>query len=172
MINLNDDSMYASLLESDSQSEVPHLQSKLPQWMWASNVAIYSNQGMKAGSESPKSYWGSNDEDMENGSAYCTFSKTLALLELPLILPRRLTIPIVEEERWSKGYAIASASFAPIPLAFLWSTQDDVSSLSGQIAYFIGVVLGGIFGVLAYLYTRPDEAPRKFLFPWVWEDFS
>lgn len=162
-----DDSIYASLLESDSQSEVPHLQSKLPQWMWASNVAIYSNQGMKAGSESPKSYWGWNDEDMENGSAYCTFSKILALLELPLILPRRLTIPIVEEERWSKGYAIASASLAPILLAFLWSTQDDVSSLSGQIAYFIGVVLGGIFGVLAYLYTRPDEAPRKFLFPWV-----
>ena len=99
MINLNDDSIYASLLESDSQSEVPHLQSKLPQWMWASNVAIYSNQGMKAGAESPKSYWGWNDEDMENGSAYCTFSKNLALLELPLILPRRLTIPIVEEER-------------------------------------------------------------------------
>ncbi|KAM3693735.1 hypothetical protein ACJW31_07G006800 [Castanea mollissima] len=162
-----DDSIYASLLESDSQSEVPHLQSTLPQWMWASNVAIYSNQGMKAGSESPKSYWGWNDEDMENGSAYCTFSKILALLELPLILPRRLTIPIVEEERWSKGYAIASASLAPILLAFLWSTQDDVSSLSGQIAYFIGVVLGGIFGVLAYLYTRPEEAPRKFLFPWV-----
>jgi len=42
-----------------------------------------------------------------------------------------------------------------------------VSSLSGQIAYFIGIVLGAIFGVLAYLYTRPDEAPRKFLFPWV-----
>ena len=78
--------------------------------------------------------------------------------------PRRLTIPIVEEKRWSKGYAIASASLAPILLAFLWSTQDDVSTLSGQIAYFIGVVLGGIFGVL---YTRPDEAPSKFLFPWV-----
>ncbi|XP_050262567.1 cation/calcium exchanger 4-like [Quercus robur] len=140
MINLNDDSIYASLLESDSQSEVPHLQSKLPQWMWASNVAIYSNQGMKDGAESPKSYWGWNDEDMENG---------------------------IEEERWSKGYAIASASLAPILLAFLWSTQDDVSSLSGQIAYFIGVVLGGIFGVLAYLYTRPDEATRKFLFLWV-----
>ena len=75
-----------------------------------------------------------------------------------------MTIPIVEEKRWSKGYAIASASLAPILLAFLWSTQDDVSTLSGQIAYFIGVVLGGIFGVL---YTRPDEAPSKFLFSWV-----
>jgi sodium/potassium/calcium exchanger 6 len=162
-----DDSVYASLLESDTSSDVPHLQSKLPQWMWASNVQFYSNQGGKASSESPRSLWGWNDEETENKQSSCSCSKLLSLLEMPLSLPRRLTIPVVEEERWSKGYAIASASFAPILLAFLWNTQDDVSSLSGQIAYFIGIVFGGILGVLAYLYTRPDQAPRKFLFPWV-----
>lgn len=165
-----DDSIYASLLESNSESEVPHLQSKLPQWMWASNVAIYSNQSMKGSTESPKSYWGWND-DMENGQPYCSFSKLLSVLQLPLTLPRRLTIPIVEEERWSKGYAVASASLAPILVAFLWNTQDDVSSLSRQVAYFIGVGFGGTFGVLAYLYTRADQAPRKFLFPWVFGGF-
>lgn len=162
-----DDSIYSSLLESDTDGDVPHLQSKLPQWMWASNVAIYSNQGVKASPESPKSLWGWNDEETENKQSSHSFSKLLSLLEMPLTLPRRLTIPVVEEERWSKGYAIASASFAPILLAFLWNTQEDLSSLSGQIAYFVGVVCGGILGVLAYLYTTYDQPPRKFLLPWV-----
>ena len=80
-----------------------------------------------------------------------------------------MTIPIVEEKRWSKGYAIASASLAPILLAFLWSTQDDVSFLSGQIAYFIGVVLGGIF----VFYTQdPMKHLANFYFHGFWEDFS
>ncbi|KAE7998432.1 hypothetical protein FH972_002977 [Carpinus fangiana] len=162
-----DDSIYSTLLQSDTSSDVPHLQSKLPQWMWASNVQIYSNQGVKASSESPRSLWGWNEEETLNRQSSCSCFKLLSLLEMPLTLPRRLTIPVVEEERWSKGYAIASASFAPILLAFLWNTQDDVSSLSGQIAYFIGIVFGGILGVLAYLYTRPDEPPRKFVLPWV-----
>ncbi|KAF5481701.1 hypothetical protein F2P56_002335 [Juglans regia] len=166
-----DDSIYASLLQSDSESDVPHLQSKLPQWMWASNVAIYSNQGLKADSESPRSLWGWNDEEAENKQFSFPFFKLLSLLEMPLTLPRRFTIPVVEEERWSKGYAVASSSFAPLLLAFLWNTQDDVSSLSGQIAYFIGVVFGGTLGVLAYLYTRPDQPPRKFLLPWVMGGF-
>lgn len=162
-----DDSIYASLLESESDSDVPHLQSKLPQWMWASNVAIYSNQGVKTGTDSPKSLWGWNDVEMENQQSSSSCSKLFSLLEMPLTLPRLLTIPIVEEGRWSKGYAVASASLAPILLAFLWNTQDDVSSLSGQIAYFIGVVIGGILGVLAYLYTRSDQPPSNFLLPWV-----
>ncbi|KAG6723148.1 hypothetical protein I3843_03G194400 [Carya illinoinensis] len=166
-----DDSIYASLLQSDSDSDVPHLQSKLPQWMWASNVAIYSNQGVKADSESPRSLWGWNDEEAENKQFCLPFFKLLSLLEMPLTLPRRFTIPIVEEERWSKGYAVASSSFAPLLLAFLWNTQDDLSSLSGQIAYFIGVVFGGTLGVLSYLYTRPDQPPRKFLLPWVMGGF-
>ncbi|ONH97561.1 hypothetical protein PRUPE_7G196800 [Prunus persica] len=161
----DESSVYASLLESESDSEVPQLQSKLPQWMWASNVAIYSNQNLKASSDSPRSLWGWNDEEtMEEHSSSFKF---LSLLEIPLTLPRRLTIPIVEEDRWSKGFAVSSAVLAPILLVFLWNTQDDVGSLSKKIAYFIGFVSSGVFGVLAYLHTRVDQPPRKFLFPWV-----
>lgn len=165
-----DDSIYSSLLESDSDSDVPHLQSKLPQWMWASNVAIYSNQGVKASSESPRSLWGWKEDETFDGKSF-SCSKLLLLLEMPLMIPRRLTIPIVEEERWSKGYAVASAALAPILLAFLWNTRDDVGYLSGEIAYLIGVVSGGVLSVLAYLYTRVDQPPRKFLFPWVMGGF-
>ncbi|KAK4775006.1 hypothetical protein SAY86_009941 [Trapa natans] len=167
-----DNSIYASLLESESDSDVPHLQSKLPHWMWASNVAIYSNENMKSSPDSPKNLWGWNDEEAANeGSSSFKFAKLFAILEMPLILPRRLTIPVVEEERWSKFYGIASASLAPVLLAFLWNAQDDVSTLSQEIALAVGIVSGGIFGVLAYIYTRPDQPPSRFLFPWVFGGF-
>lgn len=170
-----DDSVYASLLGSDTESDVPHLPSRLPQWMWASNVAIYSNLSLKSGIEdSSRHLWGWTDEDAVNdqlSSSSSSCSKICSLLEMPLTLPRRLTIPIIEEERWSKGYAVASASLAPILLAFLWNTQDDVSSMSETIAYIIGIVVGGILGVLAFVNTRADQPPSKCLFPWVFGGF-
>ncbi|XP_061996246.1 cation/calcium exchanger 4-like [Rosa rugosa] len=163
--NEEDESIYAGLLESEEGNDVPYLQSKLPQWMWASNVAIYSNQSAKSSMDSPRSLWGWKDEEHINESS--SSSKVLSMLEIPLTLPRRLTIPIIEEDRWSKGYAVASAVLAPILLVFLWSTQDDVGSTSVKIAYFLGIVSGVVLGILAYLYTRADQPPRKFLFPWV-----
>lgn len=165
-----DDTVYASLLETEDESDVPHLPSKLPQWMWASNVAIYSNQALKVNPESPGNLWGWNEEEIANGNSF-SCAKLLLFLEMPLTIPRRLTIPIVEEERWSKPYAVASASLAPVLLAFLWNTQENIGNLSGEIAYFIGVVFGGVFGVLAYLHTRADQPPCKCLFPWVFGGF-
>lgn len=164
-----DDSVYASLLETEDETDVPRLPNKLPQWMWASNVAIYSNQSMRVNPD--RNLWGWNDEEETVNRNSFSCSKLLLLLEMPLTIPRRLTIPIVEEERWSKPYAVASASLAPILLAFLWNTQENIGNLSAEIAYFIGVVLGGVFGVLAYLYTRADQPPRKFLLPWVFGGF-
>ena len=167
-------SVYTSLLESDSeQTEVPQLETKLPQWMWASHVAIYSNQSMKSsGEEISRPVWGWNDgDDTMNGNKFSSCSRLCSFIEMPLVLPRRLTIPVVEEERWSKGYAVASVTLAPILLAFLWNTQDSPSALSGGIAYLIGVAIGGTFGVLAYLYTDSAEPPRKFLLPWVFAGF-
>ncbi|CBI27795.3 unnamed protein product, partial [Vitis vinifera] len=148
--NDENDSVYTSLLESDSENDVPHLQTKLPQWMWASHMAIYSNQSLKSGvEENSKPVWGWNDGDTMNNNPYFSCSRLCSFLEMPLILPRRLTIPIVEEERWSKGYAVASVTLAPILLAFLWNTQDSPSVLSGGITYLIAllVALGVIFGI-------------------------
>ncbi|KAJ9687916.1 hypothetical protein PVL29_013912 [Vitis rotundifolia] len=148
--NEENDSVYTSLLESDSENDVPHLQTKLPQWMWASHMAIYSNQSLKSGvEENSRPVWGWNDGDTTNNNPYFSCSRLCSFLEMPLILPRRLTIPMVEEERWSKGYAVASVTLAPILLAFLWNTQDSPSVLSGEITYLIAllVALGVIFGI-------------------------
>lgn len=167
-----DESIYSSLLESESHDDAPQLTTSLPQWMWASNVAMYSNQGPKLGMpDSPKDLWGWIDEDTVDNHSTFSCSKLCSFVEIPLTLPRRLTIPIVEEDRWSKGYAVASASLSPVLLSFLWNTQDDLSFFSGQIAYFFGVAVGGTLGLLAYLYTKSDLPPKKFLFPWVFGGF-
>ena len=61
-----------------------------------------------------------------------------------------MTIPIVEGEWWSKGYNVASALLA----LFFWpsyGTLKKVGHLNGEIAHFLGVVFGSVFGVLTYL---------------------
>lgn len=165
--NEEDGSMSISLLEFGAENDVPSLQTRLPRWMWAANVAIYSNETMKAAhvEDSPNPLWGWNEEEPGNYQSSFSCSTLCAMLEIPLTLPRRLTIPVIEEERWSKGYAVASVSFAPMLLAFLWNTKDDVES--GWIVYLIGALIGGILGVIATIYTRFDQPPQKFLFPWV-----
>lgn len=166
--NQEDESIYSSLLEMDNEdNENNETQShgSLPQWMWASNVAIYSNQAAKV-PDGERYLWGWTEEGNEtDGPSFS--AKLCSLLELPLRVPRRLTIPLVEEETWSKPYAVSSALLAPVLIALLWNTQDSVDSQSSKIAYFIGVLLGCTLGFLAYNYTRSDHPPRKFLFPWV-----
>ncbi|KAL2921140.1 Cation/calcium exchanger 4 [Bienertia sinuspersici] len=50
--------------------------------------------------DGPRPVWGWNDNEVANEeSSSCSFSKICSFLEIPLIIPRRLTIPIVEEEK-------------------------------------------------------------------------
>ncbi|CAA0810951.1 Cation/calcium exchanger 4 [Striga hermonthica] len=144
----------------DFEDSVPHLESKLPHWMWASNVVIYSNEFGKTSDdgEDPKCYlWGWKEEEDRSEKRSCLSCSNLCfMLEFPLAIPRRVTIPIVEEDRWSKKYAVASALFAPLLLSILWGGF-----------YLIGAVVGCTLGLLALVCTEPDRPPRKFLLPWV-----
>ncbi|KAJ6810408.1 putative cation/calcium exchanger 4 [Iris pallida] len=136
--------------------------------MWASNVAIYSNHG-----ENKRPLWGWSEEgerDEDDGRLF-SFSKLFLLLEMPLALPRRLTIPIVEEERWSKEYAVASACLAPMLLAFIWSSGKDEGLRASVAPYVVGGILGIVLGAIAFFFTRADRPPRRFLFPWVFGGF-
>lgn len=160
-----DDAMYSPLLDFESDNGAPRLHPSLPQWMWASNVAIYSHQSLKLDNERPP--WGWNDERGESENSYFSCPKLFSLLELPLSIPRRLTIPVVEEKSWSKPYAVASASLAPILIMFLYITLDDLGSIGKGFAYFIGLSASCILGVLAYRYTTPDHPPQRLLILWV-----
>ncbi|XP_052183679.1 cation/calcium exchanger 4-like [Diospyros lotus] len=161
-----DDSIYSPFLDVDTGSDSGQSHGSVPQWMWASNVAIYSNQVMKM-PDSERPVWGWVDDGIEADNPSFSCSKVCSLLELPLIIPRRLTIPLVEEETWSKFYAVSSASLAPVLLALLWSSQDSMSSLSRKVAPFLGVFVGCFLGILAYRCTRSDRPPQKFVLPWV-----
>lgn len=93
-------------------------------------------------------------------SAFCaTF---LWILEMPLYLPRRLTIPVVCGERWSKLYAVASVTLAPLLLSALWNPHKPMLGVYG-----IGLIFGVAFGVLAFLTTEKSFPPRKCTFPWL-----
>ncbi|CAA2989182.1 cation/calcium exchanger 4-like [Olea europaea var. sylvestris] len=164
--NLDEEPLFSSLLDIETESVGVQSHGSLPQWMWASNVAIYSNQVLKI-PDGDKSLWGWNEEEREIERPSFSWSKLFSLLELPLTVPRRLTIPLVEEETWSKPCAMGCALLAPILLACLWSSQDNVGSQSRIAAYIIGVSVGSTLCVLTYKHTRPDRPPQKFLLPWV-----
>ncbi|XP_072992765.1 cation/calcium exchanger 4-like [Typha latifolia] len=162
-----DESVYSSLLEEDTNSDVPILNTSLPQWMWASNVAIYSNHGIRGNSsENSRPLWGWSDEG-DSESSPLSFSKLFLFLEMPLNIPRRLTIPIVEEERWSKGFGVASAGLAPVLLAFILNTGESESSKVRIAPYLLSGVMGIAFAALAFISTSIERPPRRFLFPWV-----
>ncbi|GKC85006.1 cation/calcium exchanger 4-like protein [Tanacetum coccineum] len=160
-----EDSVQTSLLDVETEDDGSRNSNALPEWMWASNVAIYSNQ-MKL-QEHERHLWGWQDDGIEVDPPWSSFWKVCSLLEFPLTVPRRLTIPLVEEETWSKPYAVASASLSPLLIAFIWNTQDDLSSLTRKLVYLLGAVVGFTFGTLAFTYTRSDHPPRRYLFPWV-----
>ncbi|KAF3441455.1 hypothetical protein FNV43_RR15369 [Rhamnella rubrinervis] len=110
-----------------------------------------------------------------NKSCFCSgalssspCSVLLCILEMPLSFPRRLTIPVLCEEKWSKTYAVASVTLAPLLLSTLWSQQvEDGSFKINPVVYGVGLVLGLAFGVLAFVTTEKSSPPKKCLFPWV-----
>ncbi|XP_020579778.1 cation/calcium exchanger 1-like [Phalaenopsis equestris] len=92
----------------------------------------------------------------------------LYFIELPLYLPRRLTIPDVSEERWSRPFAVASAGLAPIFLATLWnSKRGGMSSKEGLTICLYSGLIGLVMGLMALHTTMKDNPPRKCLFPWL-----
>lgn len=103
-----------------------------------------------------------------NSSASYYFSRLLYILELPIYLLRRLTIPVVSEERWNKPFAVISVTLAPVLLAAFWNSQKgDMGSRSSLIVYIIGASIGSILGIIAFLTTGRSSPPKKFLFLWL-----
>jgi sodium/potassium/calcium exchanger 6 len=99
--------------------------------------------------------------------------KFLEVLELPLCLPRKLTIPVVSEENWSKPYAVISVTLAPILFAILCNTQmENVDSKSTLVAYLTSSLIGIVFGNMACVTTKSTRPPRRCLFPWLAGGFS
>nr|XP_011462842.1 PREDICTED: LOW QUALITY PROTEIN: cation/calcium exchanger 1 [Fragaria vesca subsp. vesca] len=109
-----------------------------------------------------------NVDDDQEERKYSCFRYLGYLLELPLSLPRRLTIPVVSEENWSKPFLVISATLAPVSLAALFNTQSEhVGSRTKLVAYITAAIIGLVFGTLAYISTKRSGPPNnsKHLFP-------
>ncbi|KAG2405409.1 hypothetical protein LR48_Vigan03g198500 [Vigna angularis] len=101
------------------------------------------------------------------------FGKLLQVLELPLCLPRRLTIPVVSEEKWSKPFAVISVTLAPVLLAVLFNTQgENVASRSSLVTYIVAALIGIVLGNMACVTTDRCSPPTKSLFPWLAGGFA
>ncbi|KAH0451732.1 hypothetical protein IEQ34_019031 [Dendrobium chrysotoxum] len=83
--------------------------------------------------------------------------KYLRLLELALDLPRRITIPDISEDRWSKPFAVTSAAMSPVLLAVLSSSNQLLT----------GAFVGLFTGIAAFFTTESQNPPTKFRLPWL-----
>ncbi|KAK0600798.1 hypothetical protein LWI29_018460 [Acer saccharum] len=81
------------------------------------------------------------------------------ILQIPLYIPRRLTIPVVCEKRWSKPMAVISVTLAPLFLSALWNPQEGSLSTT-LLVYGIALAFGITFGVLAYATTESSSPPK------------
>ncbi|KAF7819242.1 cation/calcium exchanger 1-like [Senna tora] len=119
-----------------------------------------------------------NEDDTEcfnSGSFNFTYylSKFLRVLELPLSLPRTLTIPVVSEEKWSKPYAVISVTLAPVLLATICNTQrENVDSRSSLVTYLVAALIGIVLGNMSCVTTKSSSPPRRCLFPWLAGGFA
>ncbi|KAL0334161.1 UNVERIFIED_CONTAM: Cation/calcium exchanger 1 [Sesamum angustifolium] len=93
-------------------------------------------------------------------------SKMLCILELPLYLPRRLTIPLVSEDKWSKPFAVSSVTLAPVALVLTWNS-DSTKLRALEIGGSVGIVCG----ILAFCTIQSSNPPRKCLLFWLAEGF-
>ncbi|KAL7097533.1 hypothetical protein ACP275_10G150500 [Erythranthe tilingii] len=102
---------------------------------------------------------------------YNYWSLFIYIVELPLSLPRKLTIPLISEENWSKPFATISTTLAPILLATLCNTQGETKNnlvSKASLSIYLSSILVGIFlGALTLIFTNESGPPKRFRFPWL-----
>ncbi|CAN6361964.1 unnamed protein product [Urochloa humidicola] len=92
--------------------------------------------------------------------------RAMDVLQWPLYLPRRLTIPDIAGDSWSKPYAVSSAFLSPLLLAFITSPTNPIFLISGA-------ALGSLLAAAAAhttTSTSPPSTPRSRL-PWLFGGF-
>ncbi|GBG83704.1 hypothetical protein CBR_g37505 [Chara braunii] len=164
----------------------------LPQWMWTAHVAIYAQKqrhadGWDYGWSNPRPLWGWMEEDSTRATESSLASAWRRLnfgfrkglkkaLAVPLIMPRRLTIPCLEEERWSRHVFITSATLAP--LMFTLAVVTRTFTWEDGRTWATAILSGVVMGLLAMVATRSDTSsarftdmgggpPDRWAFPWV-----
>uniref|UniRef100_A0A0D9XJY8 Sodium/calcium exchanger membrane region domain-containing protein n=1 Tax=Leersia perrieri TaxID=77586 RepID=A0A0D9XJY8_9ORYZ len=95
---------------------------------------------------------GGGDGDKKGIEA--VFRSVIRILEIPLWLPRRLTIPDASKERWSKPAGVIAVTAAPILLTHL-------TGIASPLVSTLAVLAGAFLGVAAFLTTSPESPPTN-----------
>ncbi|KAK4431924.1 Cation/calcium exchanger 1 [Sesamum alatum] len=141
--------------------------------VFACPEAKQSENGLMHDVEAPLCCYMDNDDGDDaagcrpnDGKKGGVVSKMLCILELPLYLPRRLTIPLVSEDKWSKPFAVSSVTLSPIALVLTWNSNSTKLR-----ALEIGGSVGIACGILAFCTIQRSNPPRKCLLFWLSEGF-
>lgn len=101
------------------------------------------------------------------------FLSILHILNLPFYLPRRMTIPLVSEEKWSKFYAVTSVTLSPLLLSALYSHHVPMEEGEKKTleAYLIGGLIAAVLCIATLITTESTKPPVRFLLPWLASGF-
>ncbi|KAL2609828.1 hypothetical protein R1flu_028401 [Riccia fluitans] len=154
------------------------VETSLPQWAWAPHVAIYSQTSNlqaeleRADLDEERALWGNYEQQAARAHKWYSPQALISyIIEWPLTLPRRLTTPVIEEERWSKFYAVSSATLSPLLVASVWDGKDGGPMGSAWKEYIVAGGIGIVLGGLAIFTTQKEHPPRRYSFPWAFGGF-
>nr|XP_043611747.1 cation/calcium exchanger 1-like [Erigeron canadensis] len=89
------------------------------------------------------------------------------VVKLPIHLPRRLTIPVITKDRWSKAYLVFSVGLAPITVVLIWNTQfGNLGLKATTVTYFVVGIIGIGLGICTFVFTTSTIPPQKCLVFW------
>lgn len=91
-------------------------------------------------------------------------SKVLALVELPLIVARNVTVPLVEEEAWSRLNASLCPLFAPVFLLAAFGQLGATFPDSGLPVWVPLELAGATLAVAVRLTTHDSRPPSGFAY--------
>ncbi|GER51992.1 sodium/calcium exchanger family protein [Striga asiatica] len=104
---------------------------------------------------------------------YYYLDMAVYLVDLPLSLPRKLTIPVVSEESWSKPRATCSAALAPVFCAAVCVNLAEITDFRIRSAvYLSSATLGFVLGLSAFVLTKKSSPPKRLMVMWLVGGFA
>ncbi|KAM0045414.1 putative sodium/calcium exchanger membrane region [Helianthus debilis subsp. tardiflorus] len=107
------------------------------------------------------------EQVVDKRSVVAIVNLLLYVVKLPVYLPRRVTIPVVTKERWSKPFLVISMVLGPLMVGVVWSTKEGGLGLKGSlVTYFVVGAIGIGLGTCTYAFTSRTMPPQRCLVFW------